>query len=195
MFILKAFADVEVLPVLTLSQMAYFLTLPKPKSLQMTFSNLMKMAESSGTGRKHCGKRRNCSLQAISPFPTVFSKDLYCRHVKTRACFWKGLTLPETSLGSDMSAVHIVLKTLGEKEKILVTSKFSFSHSVFYSFGELPAIFIQFEIIVYKLFSVLESLKFVVLERDNLFKLNLYQTTKLYMNPNWNICRQQNEFE
>ena len=31
------------------------------------------------TGRKHCGKRRNCSLRAISPFPTVFSKDLYCR--------------------------------------------------------------------------------------------------------------------
>ena len=23
--------------------------------------------------RKHCGKRRNCSLPAISPFPTVFS--------------------------------------------------------------------------------------------------------------------------
>ena len=41
-------------------------------------------------GRKHCGKRRNCSLQAISPFPTVFSKDLYCRHVKTRACLGKG---------------------------------------------------------------------------------------------------------
>ena len=35
---------------------------------------------------KHCGKRRNCSLRAISPFPTVFSKELYCRHVKTRAC-------------------------------------------------------------------------------------------------------------
>ena len=33
-------------------------------------------------GRKHCGKRRNCSLRAISPFPTVFSKDLYWRHVK-----------------------------------------------------------------------------------------------------------------
>ena len=26
------------------------------------------------TGRKHCGKRRNCSFWAISPFPTVFSK-------------------------------------------------------------------------------------------------------------------------
>ena len=41
-------------------------------------------------GRKHCGKRRNCSLRAISPFPSVFSKDLYCRHVKTRACLRKG---------------------------------------------------------------------------------------------------------
>ena len=27
--------------------------------------------------RKHCGKRRNCSLQAISPFPTVFSEGLF----------------------------------------------------------------------------------------------------------------------
>ena len=42
------------------------------------------------TGRKHCGERRNCLLQAISPFPTVFSEDLYCRHVKTRACLGKG---------------------------------------------------------------------------------------------------------
>ena len=42
------------------------------------------------TGKKHCGKRRNCSLRAISPFPTVFSKDLYCRHLKTRACLGKG---------------------------------------------------------------------------------------------------------
>ena len=30
--------------------------------------------------RKYCGKRRNCLLQAISPFPAVFQKDLYCRH-------------------------------------------------------------------------------------------------------------------
>ena len=28
-------------------------------------------------GRKHCGKRRNCSLPAISPFPSVFSKGLF----------------------------------------------------------------------------------------------------------------------
>ena len=30
------------------------------------------------------GKVRNCSLRAISPFPTVFSKDSPSRHVKTR---------------------------------------------------------------------------------------------------------------
>ena len=42
------------------------------------------------TGRKHCGKRRNCLLWAISSFPTVFSKGLYCRRVKSRACLGKG---------------------------------------------------------------------------------------------------------
>ena len=26
----------------------------------------------------------------IARFPTVFSKDLYCRHVKTRACLGQG---------------------------------------------------------------------------------------------------------
>ena len=45
-----------------------------------------KILESGG---KHFGKRKNCSIQAISPFPTVFSKDLYCRHVKTRSCLGK----------------------------------------------------------------------------------------------------------
>ena len=34
-----------------------------------------------GINRKHCGKRRNRSLKAISPFPKVFSEDLYHRHI------------------------------------------------------------------------------------------------------------------
>ena len=66
---------------------------PKPtifrlfqRFLQTTISNLMKKAESFPNGRKRCGKRRNCPLWAISSFPTVFSKDFYCRHIKTRAC-------------------------------------------------------------------------------------------------------------
>ena len=43
--------------------------------------------------RKHCGKKRICSLQAISPFPTVFSEDLHCRHVKAGTCFGKDLNI------------------------------------------------------------------------------------------------------
>ena len=45
-----------------------------------------------------------------------------------------------------------LLKTLWEKEKLLVTSNFSFSHGVFYPFGKLSAIFIKFKIVVCKLF-------------------------------------------
>ena len=55
----------------------------------------MKMATEKvlKTDRKQYGKRRNCSLRAISPFPTVFSKDLYSKQVKiTRACLGQGLT-------------------------------------------------------------------------------------------------------
>ena len=47
-----------------------------------------------------------------------------------------------------------LLKTLWEKEKLLVMSNFSFSHSVFQSFGKLFIIFIKYEIVVCKLFQV-----------------------------------------
>ena len=55
-----------------------------------------------------------------------------------------------------------LLKTLWEKEKLLAMSNFSFSHNVFYLFGELTAIFNKLEIVVCKLFSVWKGLKFVV---------------------------------
>ena len=45
-----------------------------------------------------------------------------------------------------------LLKTLWEKEKLLVTSNFSFSHSVFYPFRKLSAILIKLKIVVCKLF-------------------------------------------
>ena len=32
------------------------------------------------------GDREIAHYGAITPFPTVFSKDLYCRHIKTWAC-------------------------------------------------------------------------------------------------------------
>ena len=45
-----------------------------------------------------------------------------------------------------------LLKTLWEKEKLLVMSNFSFFPSVFYPFGGTSAIFIKFKIVVSKLF-------------------------------------------
>ena len=40
-----------------------------------------------------------------------------------------------------------LLKTQWEKEKLLITSNFSFFHGVFYMFDELSAIFIEFELV------------------------------------------------
>ena len=45
-----------------------------------------------------------------------------------------------------------LLKTMREKEKLLIMSNFSFSHIVFYPFRKMSAIFINFEIVVCKLF-------------------------------------------
>ena len=75
---------------LTLSQTTNFRHFHTERFCRRQFEFWLKWRKVLKKGRKHCGKRRNCSLQAISPFPTVFSKDLYCRHVKTRACLGKG---------------------------------------------------------------------------------------------------------
>ena len=48
--------------------------------------------------------------------------------------------------------ITIVLKTQWEKKILLITSNFSFSHSVFYPYEELSAIVIKLKIIVCKLF-------------------------------------------
>ena len=54
------------------------------------FQILQKWHKVIQTGRKHCGKRRNCSLRAISPFPTVFSKGLFSRGIKRCHCMGMG---------------------------------------------------------------------------------------------------------
>ena len=48
------------------------------------------MVGSSLMNRKHCGKRRNCPLRAISHFPTVFSKSCTA-DTKNQGLFGKGL--------------------------------------------------------------------------------------------------------
>ena len=60
-----------------------------------------------------------------------------------------------------------ILKTLWEKEKLLVTSNFSFSHNVLYLFGEFSAIVIKIWNCHLQSLSVWKSLKFVVWERVN----------------------------
>ena len=58
-------------------------------------------------GRKHWGKRRNFSYRAISPFPTMFSKDLYGRYVKTRAYLGKSSTDCQLKAYADKSHVNV----------------------------------------------------------------------------------------
>ena len=55
-----------------------------------------------------------------------------------------------------------LLKTLWEKEKLLVTSNFSFSLSVFYPFVELFVIFIKIQNCRLQTLSVWKTLKFAV---------------------------------
>ena len=60
------------------------------------------------------------------------------------------LTLSQTSPGFQVSGIQVFWRHW-EKEKLLVKSNFSFSHSVFHPFGKLSAIFIKFRIVVCKL--------------------------------------------
>ena len=64
----------------------------------MTISNLTKWQKIIQMGRKHCGKRRNCSLRAIFPSPTVFSKGLFPRGVKRCYCVGMGKPFPERQI-------------------------------------------------------------------------------------------------
>ena len=53
--------------------------------------------------RKYCWKRRNCSLRATSPFPTVFSRDLNCRHIRT------GVVLERVNCPSQINSLSLFI--------------------------------------------------------------------------------------
>ena len=63
---------------------------------------------------------------------------------------------PFNSFTNHPSFLHVcstsLLKTLWEKEKLLITSNFSFSPTVFYPFWEIYIIFIKLKIVICKLF-------------------------------------------
>ena len=65
------------------------------------------------------------------------ARELHNLSYQTSPCFY--------------AAVQVFWKQW-EKDKLLVTSNFSFSLSVFYLFGELSAIFNKLKIVVCKLF-------------------------------------------
>ena len=77
------------------------------------------------------------SVEAFHPFPPVFKKHLsyYFNPFSNKPRF---LCVFSTSL----------LKTQWEKEKLLVTSNFSFSYCVFYPLGGLSGILIKSEFVV-----------------------------------------------
>ena len=62
------------------------------------------------------GKGEICLLRAIPPFPTAFSKNLYCRHVKTWACLGKGINRQHFEFGSLMGLICV--KHSKKKEQI-----------------------------------------------------------------------------
>ena len=73
-----------------------------------------------------------------------------------------------------------LLKTLWEKEKLLITSNFSFSHSVCYPFGKLSANSIKFEVVLCKLFQFGRV--------QNLLFESCYKNIKVSLEPQVPFC-------
>ena len=79
--------------------MFYFLTLSQMTNLDSSklkefANNNFKFDENGREFSKQVkntvGKGKIACYEQISPFPTVFSKELYCKHVKNRVCLGKG---------------------------------------------------------------------------------------------------------
>ena len=119
-------------------------------------------------------KKEECWLPKFSLFPLVVSVIFFYWVVKSQntvkpvletTCIKRPLALRDhcsntTTLLNPFPNTpwflpvcsRSLLKTLWEKEKLLVVSNFSFSHNAFYLFEELSAIFIKFKIVICKLF-------------------------------------------
>ena len=85
------------------------------------------------------GKGEIADVTSNSSFPTMFSEDLYCRHIKTRACFNFGKGLKDMTSGNKLenrlrSINHIALVSFVTNieqyqtviYKILTVCRFSF---------------------------------------------------------------------
>ena len=70
------------------------------------------MKNKSIQGGKHCEKRRNCLLQAISPFLTIFSTAIYLSCVKMQQCVVMGKMVLKlvTYENIDKSPIYMYIK-------------------------------------------------------------------------------------
>ena len=85
------------------------------------------------------------------------------------------------------------LKTLWEKEKLIVTTNFCFSHSIFYLYREFSAVFNKFENVAseHEDLPVWKSLKFVVLERVDSFLTDVDTRSfcrQCRLRPDYRMC-------
>ena len=113
------------------------------------------------------GEGENAGYQRFLLFPQCFQKASYTELLKV-GIVWYKINSVSASFLTKLSLQGLInpflnkpwflrvcsrspLKTLWEKEKLLITSNFSISHSDFYPFGELSAIVIKFEIVVCKI--------------------------------------------
>ena len=114
----------------------------------------------SRSDRKLSGKwRKTLVKQHFLLFPLSFQKSFLSSFCPDSVVKSKTHHLLEQRLNPFPNKpwfLHVcstsLLKTLWEKEKLLVISNFSFCYSVFYAFGKLSAIFIKLKIVVCKLF-------------------------------------------
>ena len=125
-------------------------------------------------GRKHWGKRRNFLLQAISPFPTVFEKDLNCRHVKTRDV-WEKVKLVSYLINPFLHIYSSLCieeksfrKTLWKKMKVLKMTNFTFFHNVFYAIYILKSLNSHISVVVCSIFEFGTVTKWCIRELVNL---------------------------
>ena len=107
----------------------------------MTISNFTKMAESYPNGYKTQWEKKKLLVTSNFSFShSVFKRLVSQGRQKVSLC-GNGLTLSKPTLNPFPNKPWFLrvcsaslLKTLWEKEKLLVTSNFSFTHSVFYPF-------------------------------------------------------------
>ena len=108
---------------LTLSQKTNFRLFLTERVCRWQFWIWQKWQKVLQMGGKHCGKRRNCLPRAISPFPALFSKDLYCIYVKTRVCLGNAYAT-FNMLSANLFNLFKVRILSFEKELITFTCKF-----------------------------------------------------------------------